>query len=258
MLHNLKPSEEDMATTKAPAVPAIDIGNVLCDELRNQLLKRREQLEDRVERAQAAQAARLLEQVDQALARMDEGTYGICDVCHEAVDANRLMADPLVCVCLEHLPPSKQRILEADLELAAKLQRRLLPPNDFQSDGWRVAYHYQPAGIVSGDYCDLVVGPDKSLYFALGDVSGKGVAASLLMSNLSAMFRTLAPLDVPLGTLMNHANRVFCESTLPTQYATVVVGKATADGYVELANAGHLEPLVVGAASVRKLSSTGL
>jgi sigma-B regulation protein RsbU (phosphoserine phosphatase) len=57
---------------------------------------------------------------------------------------------------------------------------------------------------------------------------------------------------------MSHANRVFCESTLPTQYATVVVGKATPDGLVEIANAGHLEPLLVGNGSVRKISSTGL
>jgi sigma-B regulation protein RsbU (phosphoserine phosphatase) len=189
---------------------------------------------------------------------MESGSLGLCDACHTAVEPDRLMADPLLRFCLDHLPPEKQRALEADLELAAKLQARLLPPKSSQADGWRVAYHYEPAGIVSGDYCDFFAGRDNSLYFALGDVSGKGVAASLLMSNLSAMFRSLAPLDVPLAALMSHANRVFCESTLPTQYATVVVGKATPDGFVEIANAGHLEPLVIGPGSLRKITSTGL
>lgn len=244
--------------TKAQHVPTVDLGGLLYGELRQQLLQRRERLQQAQERGQVAQAVRLLEEVDQALARMEQGSYGICDACHTAVEPDRLMADPLLRFCIDHLPPEKQRALEADLELAAKLQARLLPPNNFQADGWRVAYHYEAAGIVSGDYCDFVIGGDNALYFALGDVSGKGVAASLLMSNLSAMFRSLTPLDVPVAALVSHANRVFCESTLPTQYATVVVGKATSDGLVEIANAGHLEPLVIGPGSVRKINSTGL
>jgi sigma-B regulation protein RsbU (phosphoserine phosphatase) len=247
-----------MATSKVQQTPAVDPGSLFYGELRNQLLQRRGRLQEAQARGQVAQAVRLLEEVDEALSRMEAGSFGICEQCHTSVEPDRLMADPLLRFCLDHLPPEKQRALEADLELAAKLQARLLPPKDFQCDGWRVAYHYQPAGIVSGDYCDLVIGRDNSLYFALGDVSGKGVAASLLMSNLSAMFRSLAPLDVPLGALMSHANRVFCESTLPTQYATVVVGKATSDGLVEMANAGHLEPLVVGKDSLRKINATGL
>jgi sigma-B regulation protein RsbU (phosphoserine phosphatase) len=244
--------------TNAQTAPTVDLGGLLYGELRQQLLHRRERLQQAQERGQFARAARLLQEVDDALARMEAGTLGICDACHTPIEPDRLMADPLVRFCIDHLPPEKARALEADLELAAKLQARLLPPKDFQADGWRVAYHYEPAGIVSGDYCDLVAGRNNSLFFALGDVAGKGVAASLLMSNLSAMFRTLAPMDVPLAALVSHANRVFCESTLPTQYATVVVGKATADGFVEIANAGHPEPLVIGPGSLRRINSTGL
>jgi sigma-B regulation protein RsbU (phosphoserine phosphatase) len=247
-----------MATSKIQQSPSLDLGGLLFTELRDQLLLRRERLEQAMARGQAVNALKLLEEVDQALARMESGSYGLCDQCHSAVEPDRLMADPLLRFCIDHLPPEKQRALEADLELAAKLQTRLLPPKDFQCDGWRVAYHYEPAGIVSGDYCDFVQGRDGSLYFALGDVSGKGVAASLLMSNLSAMFRTLAPLDVAVADLMSHANRVFCESTLPSQYATVVLGKAMTDGTVELANAGHLEPIVIGSGATKKIASTGL
>jgi len=58
----------------------------------------------------------------------------------------------------------------------------------------RIHYQYRPAGIVSGDYCDLIppTKEDGKLIFLLGDVSGKGVAASLLMTHLNAMFRSLA------------------------------------------------------------------
>ncbi|MBV8205347.1 MAG: SpoIIE family protein phosphatase [Acidobacteria bacterium] len=247
-----------MATTGTADVRPVDVGALFRDELREQLVQRRQCLQQALSRGQAVSAVRLLEQVDQALTRLDAGSLGICELCHTPVETDRLIADPLVRFCIDHLPQEKQRALEADLELAARLQSRLLPPKDFHFAGWRVAYHYQPAGIVSGDYCDLATTAEGALYFALADVSGKGVAASLLMSNLSAMFRTLAPLGIPVAELMSHANRVFCESTLPTQYATVVVGKAMPDGVVEFANAGHLEPLIVGSNSVTRIPSTGL
>ena len=78
--------------------------------------------------------------------------------------------------------------------------------------------------MVSGDYCDLVP-HGNDLYFMLGDVSGKGVAASMLMSNLHAMFRALVPAGLPLPELVERANRIFCGSTLPTQYATLICRK---------------------------------
>ena len=89
---------------------------------------------------------------------MDEGTYGICDVCHGSVEKDRLIADPLVRLCLDHLTSEEQRALERDLELAAQVQRGLLPKSDVRYRDWRVHYLYRPAGIVSGDYCDLIPG----------------------------------------------------------------------------------------------------
>src|SRR5438876_894777 len=79
----------------------------------------------------------------------------------------------------------------------------------------------------------------------LGDVSGKGVAASMLMAHLQAMFRTLVSTKLPLDQIPERASRVFCESTLPTHYATLVCGKASPNGELEISNAGHLPPLLV-------------
>jgi sigma-B regulation protein RsbU (phosphoserine phosphatase) len=90
----------------------------------------------------------------------------------------------------------------------------------------------------------------------LGDVSGKGVAASMLMANLHAMFRVLIPTGLSLEDLVARANRIFSESTLPTQYATLVVGKAKACGEVEVCNGGHPAPLHVSHGSVRAIEST--
>jgi sigma-B regulation protein RsbU (phosphoserine phosphatase) len=169
-----------------------------------------------------------------------------------------LFADPLTRVCLGDLTPKEQRALEEDLELAAQIQTGLLPARTQQVDGWEVSYHYQPAGAVSGDYCDLIRGEDKSLHFVLGDVSGKGVAASMLMAHLNAMFRTLISINLPLEQMVERASRVFCESTLPTQYATLVCGRAGANGEVEVCNAGHLPPLLVKNGSVSSIEASGL
>jgi sigma-B regulation protein RsbU (phosphoserine phosphatase) len=169
-----------------------------------------------------------------------------------------LLADPLTRFCLGDLTPREQRALEEDLELASRIQLGLLPPPTQKVDGWEVCYHYQPAGAVSGDYCDLIKGEDQSLHFVLGDVSGKGVAASMLMAHLNAMFRTLISIDLPLEQIVERASRVFCESTLPTQYATLVCGRANTTGTVEICNAGHLPPLLVQKGGVTSIEATGL
>ncbi|MBZ5522333.1 MAG: SpoIIE family protein phosphatase [Acidobacteriia bacterium] len=210
--------------------------------LRDQLLVRRQKLETAVARAQTANLVQLLDQVDRALEKVQHGAYGVCEVCDGTVEAERLLADPLVRVCLGCLQPAEQRALEHDLELAATIQGGLLPRKDLSAAGWNVSYHYEPAGLVSGDYCDIVT-QGRDLYFMVGDVSGKGVAAAMLMANLHAMFRALVPTGLPLGELVERANRIFCESTLPTQYATLICGRATEWGEVEICNGGHPAPL---------------
>lgn len=226
--------------------------------VRTQLLRRREQLQKARPDLHTTQLVQLMKEVDAALERIDEGTFGVCEHCHDAVEDQELITNPLVRFCLECLPPEQQRLLERDLELAAQIQTRLLPKRDMRVDGWNVAYHYRPFGIVSGDYCDLIPGPDQTLYFLLGDVSGKGVASSMLMANLSATFRTLVPLGMPLPQMVERANRVFSESTLPMQFATLISGKVTPDGGLELVNAGHNPALVFAGDSVQVVESSAM
>jgi sigma-B regulation protein RsbU (phosphoserine phosphatase) len=225
--------------------------------LRDQLQVRRQKLEAAVARSQTANLVQLLEQVDKALEKVDTGVFGVCEVCQGTVESGRLLADPLTTVCLDCLKPAEQRALEQDLALAARIQAGLLPRQDAQAAGWKASYHYQPAGLVSGDYFDMVH-HGKDLYFMVGDVSGKGVAASMLMANLHAMFRVLIPTGRPLPELVERANRIFSDSTLPTQYATLIVGRANEGGEVELCNGGHPSPLHVSAGGVRTIHSAAL
>lgn len=227
--------------------------------LREQLLDRRHKLETAANAFQGApELTQLLHEVDAALQRMEDGTYGLCEVCKEPVEADRLIADPLTRFCLGDLTVNEQRALEEDLQLASRIQQGLLPDLTRRIDGWEVSFHYNPAGLVSGDYCDLIPSEDGSLHFVLGDVSGKGVAASMLMAHLHAMFRTLISINLPLEQLLERASRVFCESTLPTHYATLACGRATPSGKLEICNAGHLPPLLVSRAGVKEIPATGL
>ena len=211
--------------------------------LRAELEHRRERLHQALHSPAAdASLSQLLRDVDSALSRIDHGTFGICESCHDSIEPARLFADPLVRFCLDHLSVAEQRALESDLSLAARIQRALLPKLDFAPVGWDVRYHYQPAGMVSGDYCDLFE-TENGLLFMLGDVSGKGVAASMLMSHLRATFRSLAEAGLPLHRMVEDANRIFCESTLAGQFATLVIGRAARDGSVEFVSAGHLPVL---------------
>lgn len=226
--------------------------------LRTELLRRHARLESAL-RSPAADASlsSLFDQVDAALARMDAGTYGWCKTCHEPIEAERLLADPLLQFCLDDLTSAERRALESDLTLAARIQQTLLPPRNFSPTGWQIRYHYAPAGLVSGDYCDLFES-NGSLLFLLGDVSGKGVAASMLMSHLHATFRSLADANLPLDRMVEAANRIFSESTMAGQFATLVVGRAFQDGSIELVSAGHLPLLHLGGGDTKSQGATGV
>jgi sigma-B regulation protein RsbU (phosphoserine phosphatase) len=227
--------------------------------LREQLVDRRQRLAHEIDRVGSEPSLeRLLQEVDAALERVNGGTYGLCETCHDPIETDRLLADPLVRFCLDHLTAAERLALERDLQLAAKIQRGLLTAPALERGRWEIAYRYRPAGIVSGDYCDQIATDDGDLYWMVGDVSGKGVAAAMLMSHLHAMFRALVPSGLSLEDLMERASRVFCESTLPTHYATLVCGRARETGDLELCNAGHPPPFLVRDHRIERLDATGL
>jgi sigma-B regulation protein RsbU (phosphoserine phosphatase) len=113
---------------------------------------------------------------------------------------------------------------------------------------------------VSGDYLDIVSSPDggREITVLLGDIAGKGVAASMLMAHLHASVRTLIAMSLPLSQVVGRANRIFCESTMASHYATLVCARLSADGDVEICNAGHCPPLLVRNGEVQEIESTGV
>src|SRR5438034_1195146 len=128
--------------------------------MREQLLQRRERVRTAMSTAVGSgadpQLTALLREVDAALERFESGTYGLCEKCHDTVEADRLISNPLERFCLDHLSADEQRALEEDLTLAAQTQRGLLPRQNIQINGWQFDYCYEPARLVSGDYVDII------------------------------------------------------------------------------------------------------
>src|ERR1700683_2181418 len=182
--------ESDSTATKVARTSEVEeraMPGVTDPYIREQLEKRREEISLAISsatpEAPAAPFVDALSEVNSALQRMDDGTYGICPTCNDTVEKDRLLADPLVRFCLDHLTSGEQRALERDMELAAKIQRGLLPEAKVRFNDWHIQYLYKPAGLVSGDYCDLILpsNGDGKLVFLFGDVAGKGVAALVLI-----------------------------------------------------------------------------
>jgi sigma-B regulation protein RsbU (phosphoserine phosphatase) len=148
-------------------------------------------------------------------------------------------------------------MVREDSYRAHQLQSMLLPKRGLCLAAWETYYDYSPAGAVGGDYCDLVAADDE-LFFFLGDAVGKGIAGSMIASQLHALFRALLPLKLPLNELFERINSIFCESRAEDYYATLVCGRASSAGAVELVNAGHPPPLILRSGQAMPFVATGL
>src|SRR5277367_3791149 len=226
---------------------------------RDQLIDRRQKLTSVLHHTHTnPHLTSLLDQVDAALERIDSGTFGVCEYCHDSIEAERLACDPLTRFCIDHLSRDQRNALEQDLVLAATMQSGLLPPREQRFGDWEIAHHYQPMSLVSGDYCDVISYPGGELFLIVGDSSGKGVAASLLMTQLHAIFRSLIHKDISLKELMERANRVLCQGNSGRAYATLVCARLSPSGWLEISNAGHCQPLVARGSGVRRIESASL
>ncbi len=141
----------------------------------------------------------------------------------------------------------EQERVRREIELAAEIQRSLLPaprPLPFPVHGLNV-----PARLVSGDFYDFFPLSDGRIAFNLGDVSGKGMNAALLMAKTASLYRCLGKSVGEPGRLLAIINDEICETATRGMFVTMVGGVYDpATGTVRLANAGHEPPLVHAAA----------
>jgi sigma-B regulation protein RsbU (phosphoserine phosphatase) len=151
-----------------------------------------------------------------------------------------------------------------EMEIAREVQERLFPQEMPMLLGGTIAGHCRPALGVGGDYYDVFPLQDGRLGVAIGDVSGKGISAALLMASLRASLRGVT-LDNPrdFAKLMDKVNRLVYEASASNRYATFFFGALDpVTRVLECVNAGHNAPLVLrhkadGSAEILRLEADG-
>ena len=153
----------------------------------------------------------------------------------------------------------KDKLLaRSELAEGRAIQRRLLPDARPLIPGWDVCLFSRPANDVGGDLIDCIHFDAGQHLLALGDVSGKGLSAALLMAKLQATIRALCSETTPLAELGGRINRIFRRDGISNRFATLAVLEVrNADGAVRLLNAGHTPPILVSGGVPRSLAKGG-
>jgi sigma-B regulation protein RsbU (phosphoserine phosphatase) len=154
----------------------------------------------------------------------------------------------------------EKKKLEKELELAADIQRRLLPATLQEVAGYDVAANTRPARHVGGDYYDAIQRADGRIVYCVADVSGKGIAASLLMSNFQASLRALLSSGVPLAEVVTRMNNLMHASTAANKFVTAIfMDVDPATGHGRVVNAGHNDGVILRAdGTAERLKAGGL
>lgn len=181
----------------------------------------------------------------------------------DALDYTRGLVDQAA-VALENAWHFRETLekkkIEKELELAADIQRRLLPSTIPAAPAIDVAATTRPARHVGGDYYDVIRLGDGQILYCVADVSGKGIAASLLMSNFQASLRAFASSGVSLADTVTRMNTLMHASTAANKYVTAIFARVDpATGKCGVVNAGHNDGVIFRAdGSVERLKAAGL
>jgi len=139
--------------------------------------------------------------------------------------------------------------MDRDLAIAAEIQRELLSRAiPARIEGAAFSAYNTPAANVGGDFYAVFPGGDGSFYFAVGDVSGKGISASLLMAQTLSAMRFIFASETSPSSALALLNETLHASIIRGMFITTLIGKMDpARRVVEMASAGHCKPLVVRA-----------
>lgn len=162
---------------------------------------------------------------------------GACDFIPKPWDNGRFLS-----VIRKHLHAKSTlaRAFDSDLLRARQVQKKLLPPSHFRKNGLQCECISLPVSEIGGDLYDFFELDGGAMAFALGDVSGKGIGAALLMANLQATLRAHRELAKSPAAFMECVNSLFFDSTRPEHFATLFYAVyEPAARSIRYANCGH-------------------
>ncbi len=148
---------------------------------------------------------------------------------------------------------------QEDMRMASQIQKRLLPVKDPSIPGYEITGKSVSAKEVGGDYFDYIEKPNGTLAFCLGDISGKGMPASLLMANLQATLRGQSAVYSDCSTCVAATNTLMYHSTDENKFATLFYGILDPENNtISYCNGGHNLPMLFKKDKLEKLDKGGL
>lgn len=144
--------------------------------------------------------------------------------------------------------------LERQLELAAQVQARMVRTDLPRHPAVELELIYEPGCHLAGDFCDVLPIPDGGLLVAIGDVSGHGVPAALLMASMRGALRAATEIENQPAALLERLNRHACTETSASEFITMLLMRLDADGHgLTYASAGHEPALLIRDGASRRL-----
>jgi serine phosphatase RsbU (regulator of sigma subunit)/predicted ester cyclase len=155
---------------------------------------------------------------------------------------------------------SERERVEQELRVAQRIQHALLPRDLPELAGWEITHAYRPAREVGGDFYDFLPLSEGHLGLIIGDVSGKGVPAALVMANTQSVLRAIARRgDIAPGLVLAEANEVLFTYLPPNMFATCFYAVLDpAEGRLRYANAGHNLPCCWHEGVATELRASGM
>jgi sigma-B regulation protein RsbU (phosphoserine phosphatase) len=139
----------------------------------------------------------------------------------------------------------EREVLLRELELARDIQTRLLPPRRIEGEGFSVESRSRPAGVVSGDFHEVILGVDGSVGVVVADVSGTGFGASLLMASVKAMLPFIAA-ELSVEETLRELNRRLHADLGKRQFVAMTFARLSPNrGRLTVANAGMPDPFLL-------------
>jgi sigma-B regulation protein RsbU (phosphoserine phosphatase) len=148
---------------------------------------------------------------------------------------------------LIHEVRNRRNAHEAETRRAGEIQKALLPREIPQLPGFQIGCAWQPSLVVSGDYFDVFPLNDRAMALCVVDVSGKGLEAAELASQVREAVRQFAPQSASPAELCTHVNRALSGTIAPSKYVTLFYAILESSGRLQYENAGHCQPLLVRA-----------
>jgi Stage II sporulation protein E (SpoIIE) len=145
-----------------------------------------------------------------------------------------------------------------DVQQAAVIQQSLLPNSPPYIAGYETAGRSQPAEVVGGDFFDFSVFGNDVFSVAIGDASGHGLPAALLVRDVVTGLRMGVEKEMKMAEAMQKLNRVIHRSTLSARFISLFYGEIESNGNIFYVNAGHPPPLLVHGSQVKQLKATGM